>query len=129
MAKYIEALLISTLAVFAPINTVLEVVLVLILCDLLTGLIASRKAGIKITSSGLRRTISKIVVYELALIAGFLAEKYLMGDLLPVVKLLGGLIGATELKSVLENANIISGTNLFEALIGKLGSDNQKPKD
>lgn len=125
MFKYLEALAISALAVLLPIKTVLIVVLVLVIIDLITGLLAAWKAGDPITSAGLRRTFSKIVVYELGIVAGFLAEKYLIGDLIPVMKLLTGLVGCVELKSVLENVNLIAGNDVFKSLIDKLGSVNQ----
>ncbi len=129
MMKYLEALAIAAFSVLLPIKTVLSTVLVLILIDLATGVMASIKSGKKITSAGLRRTISKIVVYEMAIISGFLAEKYLIGDLLPIMKILGGIVGCVELKSILENTNTISGNDLFKMLIDKLGSESTKDQD
>lgn len=52
---------------------------------------------------------------------GFLTEQYLVGDLVPVVKILAGLIGMTELKSVIENIQDISDVPLMKLLAEKLG--------
>lgn len=123
--KYIEGLMLSILAIFLPIKALIIAVLVLTLGDLITGIWVAIKNKEPITSAGLRRSISKIVVYELCLLLGYVAEHYLIGDLLPVSKLLAGMVGAVEMKSILENANIIGGVDIFKSLIDKLGSVNQ----
>jgi len=126
MLKYLEALAISMFSVFLPIKAVLVAVLVLVLIDSITGVMAAHKRNEKITSAGLRRTFSKIIVYQLGIVSGFIAEKYLLGELIPVMKILSGVVGCIELKSILENANAITGQDLFKALIDKLGSVNQQ---
>lgn len=120
----IKALGISLLAVFAPIKAVLATALVLVLADLIVGILAARKRGEPITSAGIRRTVGKILVYETAIMLGYLAQTHLMGDIIPVVKIISGLIGAVELKSCLENLDTVSGGSLFKSLIAKLGSRN-----
>lgn len=122
--RYIEALIISAAAVFAPIEASLIAMLVLTLSDMITGILAARKANIVITSSGLRRTVSKIFVYELAVLMAFMAEKYLLSDVIPLSKLCTGLITLVELKSLFENLDIIYGQPIFKTLIDKLGSKN-----
>lgn len=126
MITWVKALGISLLAVFAPIKAVLATALVLVLADLIVGIVAAVKIGgwKSIMSSGIRRTFTKIFVYEAGIALGFLAETYLMGGSIPIVKIIGGVIGITEMKSVLENLDIISGGSLFKSLIAKLGSSN-----
>jgi hypothetical protein len=128
MKQLLTSLAISAFAVLAPIHTILLTVGITIFGDLVTGVWAANKRGEKISSAGLRRTISKIVVYNLAIVLGFIIEKYLLGDILPVSKIAAGLIGATEGLSIFENLNSISGNNVFKSLIDKLGSVNQLPK-
>ena len=60
MKDFITGLLVSTVAVFAPIKAVILVTGILIFADLFTGIMAARKKGEKITSAGLRRTTSPI---------------------------------------------------------------------
>jgi hypothetical protein len=120
-------LLLSAVLVFAPIKATLIAVMVLTMVDLASGLIAARKRGEAITSTGLKRTLIKIAVYEIVVLLGFITEQYLTGDLLPVVKILAGLVGITELKSVLENLEEITGMPLLKMFIQKLanmGSNN-----
>lgn len=122
------SLLLSLVAVLAPVKSTLIAVGVLIVADLITGLVASAKKKEPITSAGLRRTVTKMFVYQLAVISGFIAEKYLIGDLMPVTKIVSGMIGIVELKSIFENLNIVSGENLLKQIIEKLGSSNA-PKE
>lgn len=118
-SKVLTSLLLAAIAVFAPIKGVLLATLVLVAGDLATGLWAAVKKRQPITSSGLRKTAAKALVYELAIVLGFVAEKYLLPEL-PVTKLLGALIAATELKSIDENFKRILGRSLFGDIIARL---------
>lgn len=118
--KYLESALLALIAVFTPIQAALATTLALIIIDLATGIIASYRRSEKITSSGLKRTVGKILLYNLAICTAFLVQTYLTGDILPVSKLVTALIGLVELKSVLENLDSISGTSLFKVLVAKI---------
>ncbi len=124
MKEWLIATLLSGLAIFAPIQASVFAVGALIFADLIIGVLAARKRGESITSAGLRRTITKMFAYESALILGFVVEKYLAADVIPIAKLVAGMIGVTELKSVFENLDVISGNSIFKSLIQKLGSKN-----
>lgn len=126
--KLLETLLLSILAVFAPIKGVIITAMVLILADLITGILAARKKGESITSAGLRRTVTKVAVYLAAICLGFLVEKYMLSDLLPVSKIVSALIGAVEAKSIFENLDVLNGSSIFKSLIEKLGSINDTKK-
>lgn len=128
MRSYISAIIVSLSAIFAPIQSVMVTMLVLILADLVTGIIAARKRGEAISSSSIRRTVSKILIYEVAIALGFIAQAYLIKDIIPVANLIGSVVGLVELKSVLENLNSISGQDLLKSVIDKLGSQN-KPQE
>lgn len=122
--KWVKPLIISSIAIFAPIKSLLLTSGLMIIVDLITGIIAARKRNEPITSSGLRRTLTKFFVYEIALMLAFLAEHY-MSDILPFIKMCSGMITIVELTSVYENLNDISGSNLLKSLIDKLGSENK----
>lgn len=125
MFKRIEAILIAIIGVFAPIQPMLITVFALILIDFTTGVVAAYKRGEKITSSGMRRTISKLVVYEIGLMTGFLVETFLLSGVLPVVKLVAAAIGMVEIKSIFENLDSISGGSVFKTIVQSLGSANE----
>lgn len=124
MKEFLANLAISTWAVFAPIHTVMAVVFVLIILDFITGLYAANKRREKITSANMRRTLSKLVVYQIAIISGFLVEKYILGPIIPLQQLIAGLISIVELKSLLENVSISTNPHMFKELISRLDSVN-----
>lgn len=120
------------IAALAPVHAMMITVGVLIFLDLVTGIWASIKRGDKVTSAAMRRTISKILIYNIAVITGFLLEKYLIGGIVPASNLIAGTIGIIETISILENGNSILGDNIFSIVIAKLklklGSDNDPKK-
>lgn len=122
--KVLTNILISILAILAPVKAVIITSMVLVAADLVLGLMAARRRGEAITSAGFRRTAIKLFVYEMAIILGFVAETYLIGSLVPVTKIVSAFVGLTELKSIVENLNIINGSPIFKILLDKLGSAN-----
>ena len=126
LEKYLLAIVVTLLGFLAPIHTIMLAVGVLIFGDMILGVWAAKKQGRTITSARLRDTVSKMFIYHLVLIMGFVVEKWLLNDFIPIAKLTASVIGVVEMKSVYENAGIILGHPLFSDLILKLGSKNQK---
>lgn len=123
--KWLIPLVLAVLAYLAPIHSLLIVVGVLIFGDMVLGIWAAIKRGEEIRSSRLRDTVSKMFIYHMVLILGFLVQKDMFNDLIPVVKLSATVIGMVEIKSVFENASEILGRPIFKDLISKLGSKNR----
>lgn len=126
MHNWLKAISITIVTFLAPIHTVMIACGALIVIDLITGVWAAKKRGEAISSAALRRTVSKILAYEIAIISGYILQKYLMDDIIPVMKLAASAIGLVETISVLENVNSITGSSIFTALIKKLGSQNDQ---
>jgi sugar phosphate permease len=128
MKEWLGKLALVIITILSPIYGVLISVGFLVLADMVTGVWAAIKRGEKFSSAKLRNTVSKFLIYNIAVISGFLVETYLMENLVPVTKIIAGVIGIVELKSVLENGNAITGTDLFKEVVARLGSSNL-PKD
>jgi hypothetical protein len=126
MKEFLAKLSIAICAALAPIKMVMITVGVLILVDLITGIWAALKRGEKVSSAAMRRTISKMFIYQMSVICGFLLETYILSGSIPVSKIVAGVIGMVEFKSVLENSNVIVGDDVFTMILKKLGSDNDK---
>jgi phage-related holin len=107
MPTWAKATGLALLAVFAPVKAVLATVLALMLIDLVTGVWAAKKRGEAIRSAALRRSVSKLLVFELVVIAAHIFDAYILGTSW-LVKAAAGAIGLVEMKSVLENANAIT---------------------
>ncbi len=124
--NWFKAILLSAFAILAPVHTVMAVAGALIIGDLVLGIAAAVKRKEPITSAALRRTVTKMFVYQMAIITSFLAEHYLLSDTLPIVKLAAAAIALVEMKSILENLNEVNGSPIFASIISSLGSKNDQ---
>lgn len=120
----VKIMLAAAFAILAPIHAVMAATGFLIVMDTVTGIMAARKRGDVIKSASLRRSVSKMLVYQIAVITGFIAQKYLLADLIPVSSVVAAMIGMVELTSILENLHVVYGSNIFQGLLDKLGSKN-----
>jgi hypothetical protein len=124
--KWIVPLAITVFAALAPIHSILLVVGVLIVGDMILGIWAAIKSGESIVSSRMRDTVSKMFIYQTVIIMGFIVEKWMLQEFIPISKLTASVIGVVEMKSIYENAGIILGQPLFKELVIKLGSKNRE---
>ena len=129
MKNYLQGLMISALSVLAPIKAVLITVGILIFADFVTGILAAKKRGESISSAKIRNSVTKCLVYQSAVITGFLVQTFLLQGFIPIVNIVASLIGLTELTSFYENLNTIKGGNIFRKIIELLGSANLATKD
>lgn len=118
--KFIVALAL----VFSPIRHALLTVFCLVIADMVLGTLASKKRGEPITSAGFGRTVVKLFVYSAAICFAFLTQHYLTGEIFPVLNIVNSLVGLTEIKSLIESLNELSGTNLLKVVLDKLSSAN-----
>ncbi len=128
MKDWTSSIALAAIAALAPIQAILVSVGVLIISDLFTGIMAAKKRKEKLSSAVMRRTVSKILIYQTAVITGFLLETYLLMGLVPISKIVAGAIGLVEFKSILENCNAALGQDIFQTVLLKLGSDNDPKK-
>lgn len=113
------------LLVIAPIKPTLIAVAVIICADLLTGVMASRKLGEKITSQKLKKTIGKLFIYEFGLLMCFVLETWLIPDV-PCSKAFAGYIGMVEGKSLFENMYHITGINVMNQIMTQIQQVQKK---
>lgn len=128
LVKYAQPVIISLGAVFDPIKGTIIAANVVIIVDLITGVIAAKKRGEAIRSSALRRSLSKFLIYNTAILIGFIVEKFLINDSFPITQIVAGIVGTTESLSIYENLNSISDNKIFSVLVKKLGSANDALK-
>ncbi len=107
------------LAFFLPIRSFLVLMAILVVSDTVSGMIAAKKRGEKLTSRGCYRTLEKVTVYFLSIIGGrgihLAFELPEIGWLppLPFVYLVSGSICFTEFLSLRENVKSITGVDIF----------------
>ncbi len=124
MKHYIYNLLLALALLFIPIKASMIMVMVLVALDFLFGVWASKKRGDKISSTGFKRTVVKILVYEVCVMLAYLVESYLTQDFLPATKIATSFVALTELKSILENLEDIAGMPILRVLIDKLSQQD-----
>lgn len=117
----IGAVLIIILAFLAPIAPLLILVGFAIGADTLFGIVRSVKKKRAITSRRLSALVSKMFLYQFAVIGMYIVDKFLIGELvtmftaIPLVltKLVVATLLSIELKSINENVESGFGINLW----------------
>lgn len=112
----------------SPVRAVMTAIMFLAVTDLITALWAVLKRQEKVTSVGLRKTINKILAYEIAVVLSYVVETvFQLG--VPVVRLIAGLIAVTELKSNLENLYYITGLDYWQKIVDYMNfKKKEEPK-
>lgn len=121
---YIINILLAAVLLFMPIKASLIAAMLLTGLDLVSGILAAKKRKEPITSSGLKRTVVKILVYEVCIMLAYLVERYLTQGFLPACNIATSFVGITELKSVLENIEDIAGMPILKMLISKIAQED-----
>lgn len=118
--QLLKSLIVSLVILFTPTGPLLATTLALVIADLITGLLAARKQNNPVTSLGLKRTVLKLFVYETTILLASLTQTYLTGPAIPCLNIASSLIGLTELKSCVENLNIVSGSSMLGSVLSAL---------
>lgn len=111
---FLKSILATCIAFMMPIHTLIIGVGALILLDTIAGLYRAFKLKQSITSKKFGHIISKILLYNIAIISGYILQWIIGIDVLPISKLIASVIGLTEIKSILENVNEITGIDLWK---------------
>ena len=96
---------------FFPIKHFLIFTIFVVFADTVTGMLAAKKRGEKITSKGLYRTSQKVVVYFCGIMI-FHGASVTFGLPSQIVYSVSFLIAFTELYSISENIKSITGVNI-----------------
>lgn len=103
----------ATLIVFfTPIYAAMIAVLILIMIDTITGIIAARRSKETITSKKFGGVVTKFVIYQTLIIAANLCELYLF-PLLPFLKISLAFLAITEFGSIGENFQKATGYSIL----------------
>jgi phage-related holin len=101
------------LSYFAPIATIIHVMFIFILIDLISGLWAAKKAKIPIESLKMRKTVTKLIWYMVAVIMAHMMECTFGLNWAHLAQITGGFICMVEIKSVFENITKITNEPVF----------------
>lgn len=97
---------------FTPLLPAMIAAGLLILIDTILGVIGAYKQGVTISSKAFGRVLTKMLVYQLLIVASSLVETYLF-PIVPFINITLGFVAMTEFISVAENFSKITGKNLI----------------
>jgi len=109
---------------FLPISGILFLIGFAIVIDTITGVWKSKKLGLPITSRKLSAIISKLMLYEVAVILFYLIDKFILNDIiltffsvpLMLTKILALVLVSIETLSISENIKAVKGIDLWQAM-------------
>lgn len=104
---------------FLPIGNYIIIISILLVFDFITGVQAARKRGEKITSEGWRRTATKIWIYAMSIILTHYIKITMLSTSveLDLAKYISCFLISTELKSLDENIESITGVSILSKLL------------
>jgi len=123
---FIMKFLIWFVAILVPLYDVAGALIVLIIIDLITGIIASFKTSAPFQWSKIFNTLNKLIIYCLILLAAWVIESKIIPSL-PFMRLVAGFLALTELRSILGNFKNIFGLDMWEYI--RAAIRNQKLSD
>jgi len=111
-------------AFFLPISGILFLIGFAILVDTITGIWKAKKLKIKITSRKLSTIISKMMLYEVAVIGFYLIDYFILNDIilkffsvpLMLTKILSLILVSIEVMSINENYKEVKGIDIWQGM-------------
>ena len=130
-------LLVTLLSFFIPIKAIIILVGVMIFLDTILGVTASVRNKIGITSKLLSSIVSKMILYQSAVILIYCIEYFILGDLilmftstpLFLTKVVATLLVGIEFLSITENINKGWGINVWTKLKNLLKRSKEVKSD
>lgn len=125
----LDKILITLSAFLMPIKPLMILVGLMIILDTIFGIWKCKKQGTEITSKGLSSIVSKMVLYEAAVILIFALEKFMLGEFvllftaipLFLTKVVATLLVGIELTSMSENFKGATGISIWQKIKVMLG--------
>jgi hypothetical protein len=114
------------LAVFLPIKELMFTIGFLVASDMVVGIWKALKLKQRIRSRRMSDTVTKLLLYQIAIMSGFLIETFIIAELIPITKLVATVIAVIEFKSIVESIESVTGKDLWSKLktiIGRKSED------
>jgi Bacteriophage holin family len=122
---------IGLVAFVSPLFPLAILVSTLIGTDFVFGIYRAYKTKQEINSRKMGHTISKLFLYNLAVLSVFMLEKLVFGTDTQFTKVVVGVVAMVELKSIDESFKLLYGFSIYDSLIDKIKrgtNENKNPK-
>lgn len=113
MHNIFKVCFIAVLSFIEPIQAIIFLVFGMTIIDLITGIWASIKTGKKIESRIMRRSVVKILAYEIAILSAYWAEAVFFPGSIILTKIVASATVLIEFSSLMENLTKITGIPVF----------------
>lgn len=113
--SFLTTLFMAVLMLLTPIHNFVELVVLLITFDFITGIAASWKNHEKITARRMSKTVLKMLFYSVAIIVAYVLQM-IANEGIGLPRIAALYIGATEVKSIYENISKIIGGDILSSL-------------
>lgn len=120
MKTWLIHLWIGIVAFISPLLPLAVLVSTLIATDFIFGIYRAYKLGELINSRKMGHTISKMFLYNMAVLTVFMLEKMIVGTDMQFTKIAVGVIAMVEVKSIDESFKILYGFSIYESIVGKI---------
>lgn len=115
---YLFTLLYWVVVYFQPTLEFMLLVGFFVVMDTITGMAAAIKTDTPITSKKFRAIFPKFIVYGAAVLVAHVIQRQFFPDF-PAMKIIAGFVAYSELMSIDENIQKISGVSMFKFFIKK----------
>jgi hypothetical protein len=118
--------LLASLAVFLPIKELMLTIGFLVASDMVVGIWKALKLKQRIRSRRMSDTVTKLLLYQIAIMSGFLIETFIIAEIIPITKLVATVIAVIEFKSIIESIESVTGKDLWskiKSIIGRKSED------
>jgi hypothetical protein len=118
-------------AFISPLVPLAVLVSTLIATDFVFGIYRAYKKGDEINSRKMGHSISKMFLYNMAVLSVFMLEKIIVGTDMQFTKIAVGVIAMVELKSIDESFRLLYGFSIYESIVDKIKrgtNENKKSK-
>ena len=129
LTKWIEPLIVSIIAIIAPIKTLILTLTMLIVVDFIFGIYRAFRKGEPITSRKMSQSLPKILLYNIVIIVLYYTDHYVLQTGMQLEKLAAALICLVELKSIDESWTTVFGWSIWTKVIDGLSRGKSKTKD
>lgn len=131
MKTWLLHLWIGIVAFISPLVPLAVLVSSLIATDFIFGIYRAYKIGELINSRKMGHTISKMFLYNMAVLTVFMLEKIIVGTDMQFTKIAVGVIAMVEIKSIDESFKLLYGFSIYESIFDKIKrgiNENKKTK-
>lgn len=121
--------LLAGMSILLPIKGLMFTIGFLVGVDMIVGIWKALKLHQRIRSRRMSDTITKLLLYQVAIISGFLIQKYVLVDTIPIAKLIGTVIAIIEFKSILESIEAVTGQDVWTKIKKIIGRKSDDARD